>query len=33
MTMIRPLLGRGNGKLGEAVHTWSLPAVATCPGR
>ena len=33
MTMIRPLLGRGNGKLGEAVYTWSLPAVTTCPGR
>jgi hypothetical protein len=30
---IRNLLTRGNGKLGEGVHAWSLPAVETCPGR
>ena len=22
----------GNGKLGTRIHSWSLPAVATCPG-
>lgn len=27
------LLQRGNSKLGESVHTWSIPAVTTCPGR
>lgn len=27
------LLTRGNHKLGEAVHAWSLPPVLTCPGR
>jgi hypothetical protein len=27
------LLGRGNGKLGENIHHWSLPAVDACPGR
>lgn len=27
------LLTRGNGKLGEGIHAWSLPAVETCPGR
>jgi hypothetical protein len=31
--VIRNLLTRGNGKLGEGIHTWSLPAVETCPGR
>jgi hypothetical protein len=30
---IRNLLTRGNGKLGEGIHAWSLPAVETCPGR
>ncbi len=29
----RNLLTRGNGKLGEGIHAWSLPAVETCPGR
>lgn len=27
------LLSRGNSKLGEGIHTWSIPAVDTCPGR
>jgi hypothetical protein len=27
------LLTRGNGKLGEGIHAWSIPAVETCPGR
>ncbi len=27
------LLTRGNGKLGEGIHAWSLPPVETCPGR
>jgi hypothetical protein len=27
------LLTRGNSKLGEAIHAWSLPPVTTCPGR
>jgi hypothetical protein len=31
--IVRPLLQQGNGKLGEGIHTWSLPAIATCPGR
>lgn len=31
--MKEQLLRRGNGKLGEGIHTWSLPAVETCPGR
>lgn len=26
------LLTQGSGKLGEALHVWSLPAVSTCPG-
>ncbi|WP_422923204.1 GP88 family protein [Singulisphaera sp. PoT] len=30
---IRPLLTLGNGKVGEAIHLWSIPALATCPGR
>ena len=29
----RLLLTQGNLKLGEGVHTWSIPAIATCPGR
>jgi len=33
MTTISNLLVRGNGKLGEGIHSWSLPAVETCPGR
>jgi hypothetical protein len=33
VSIVGNLLGRGNGKLGEMIHTWSLPAVATCPGR
>ena len=33
MSDTRNLLTRGNGKLGEAIHAWSLPAVETCPGR
>lgn len=27
------LLGQGNRKLGDFVHTFTLPAVKTCPGR
>ena len=30
---VRNLLTRGNGKLGESIHAWSIPAVTTCPGR
>lgn len=26
------LLQLGNGKLGRAIHVWSIPAVETCPG-
>src|SRR5262249_15906538 len=33
METVRPLLTRGNGKLGEGIHAWSLLAVETCPGR
>ncbi len=29
---VRNLLTQGSGKLGEALHVWSLPAVTTCPG-
>ncbi len=29
----RNLLTRGNGKLGEGIHAWSIPAGETCPGR
>lgn len=29
----RCLLTLGNGKVGEAVHLWSLPAVLSCVGR
>jgi hypothetical protein len=29
----RNLLTRGNRKLGESIHAWSIPAVDTCPGR
>jgi len=27
------LLGRGNQKLGPHIHSWSLPAIHSCPGR
>jgi hypothetical protein len=27
------LLTRGNRKLGESIHGWSIPAADTCPGR
>jgi hypothetical protein len=27
-----PLLMQGNGKLGSAIHSWSLPSIDTCPG-
>jgi hypothetical protein len=30
---LRNLLVRGNRKLGESVHSFSVPAVDTCPGR
>ena len=30
---VRNLLTRGNGKLGEGIHAWSIPAIETCPGR
>jgi len=33
VSTIRNLLTRGNGKLGEGIRAWSLPAVETCPGR
>jgi Gene product 88 len=33
MPTLTNLLSRGNGKLGEGIHSWSLPAVETCPGR
>ncbi|SIO63323.1 hypothetical protein SAMN05444166_7312 [Singulisphaera sp. GP187] len=33
MSHTRNLLTRGNGKLGEGIHAWSLPAIETCPGR
>jgi hypothetical protein len=26
------LLQQGNGKLGSAIHVWSIPALDTCPG-
>ncbi len=32
MPAARNLLTQGSGKLGEALHVWSLPAVTTCPG-
>ena len=32
METLRNLLGQGNGKLGEGIYTFSLPAVQTCPG-
>lgn len=33
MAEIRSLLSASVGKLGEGIHSWSLPAVVTCPGR
>jgi hypothetical protein len=30
---LRNLLVRGNRKLGESIHGWSISAVDTCPGR
>lgn len=30
---MRHLLQLGNKKLGEGIHSWSLPAIETCPGR
>jgi Gene product 88 len=30
---VRPLLSLGNDKLGATIHSWSIPAVQTCPGR
>jgi hypothetical protein len=32
MSKSKNLLHRGNGKLGEAIHTWTIPPVDTCPG-
>lgn len=29
----RSLLAQGNDKLGATIHSWSIPAVRTCPGR
>jgi hypothetical protein len=31
--IVRRLLSKGNDKMGETFHSWSLPAVRTCPGR
>lgn len=33
MSSVANLLSKGNGKLGENIHHWSIPAVDTCPGR
>ena len=33
MATIRALLAQGNGKLGQSIHHFDLPAVTTCPGR
>jgi hypothetical protein len=33
MARVINLLTRGNTKLGESIHAWSIPAVDTCPGR
>jgi Gene product 88 len=30
--VMRPLLMQGSGKLGRAIHVWSIPAIGTCPG-
>jgi hypothetical protein len=29
---VRPLLSLGNDKLGGTIHSWSIPAVTSCPG-
>jgi hypothetical protein len=29
---MRPLLTQGNGKVGQSIHLWSIPAISTCPG-
>lgn len=29
----RFLLSKGNSKLGEGIHGWTIPAITTCPGR
>lgn len=33
MGSVRRLLAVGNGKLGESIHHFDIPAVSTCPGR
>jgi Gene product 88 len=33
MRSVRPLLTMGNGKLGQSIYHFDLPAVSTCPGR
>ncbi len=33
MATIRALLAQGNGKLGQSIHHFDLPSIATCPGR
>lgn len=32
MKVVKGLLQQGNSHLGESIHTWSMPAVETCPG-
>ena len=32
MGTVRGFLSRGNGKVGQAVHLWGIPAGDTCPG-
>lgn len=33
MASVRSLLAMGNGKLGQSIYHFDLPAVFTCPGR
>lgn len=33
MALRQSLLTQGNGKLGEAIHAFSIPALLTCPGK
>ncbi|MBX9583467.1 MAG: hypothetical protein K2X87_24465 [Gemmataceae bacterium] len=33
MRVVRGLMAAGNGKLGQAIHHFDLPAITTCPGR
>lgn len=33
MHTVANLLTQGNGKLGDHIYGWSIPAVETCPGR